>query len=79
MSRQEVFFKGSAQYRWENIPVSKRISLHAYEPTELKVDNSNGSRHLQRERERMKKLKLPKLFAAQKVYCIEDAQKSISL
>lgn len=65
MSRQEVFFKGSAQYRWENIPVSKRISLHAYEPTELKVDNSNGSRHLQREREN-EKTKITKIICRTK-------------
>ena len=50
--------------------------MHAYEPTELKVDNRNSDLDIfrERERERMKKLKLPKLFAAQKVYCIEDAQ-----
>ena len=57
--------------------------MHAYEPTELKVDNRNSDldifRERERERERMKKLKLPKLFAAQKVYCIDDAQKSNSL
>ena len=55
--------------------------MHAYEPTELKVDNRNSDLDIfrERERERMKKLKLPKLFAAQKVYCIEDAQKSNSL
>ena len=59
--------------------------MHAYEPTELKVDNRNSDldifreRERERERERMKKLQLPKLFATQKVYCIEDAQKSNSL
>lgn len=62
----------------KNSSVSKRFSLHVYEPTELKVDNSNGSRHLQRRRE-SEKTKTRELFAAQKVYYTKDAQKSKSL